>query len=301
MNEIEKSKENYKKFIRKFSTYELLKYFSIKSIEDFNNKINGHTEFKDVKVYNEIDKTTTIFKNFGYGQWELVQICYNSINYSNDYRGIKVNDFYFHKLVNENKNYTNETENIPEINDIKILEHLQCLVNIQFAYQILNVKTDFNRMYHIMISINQNKIYNQTKEVSYIDFSKKFQEITGIEYDKFIKYYSFIVHLALGLKKYNLYDLIDTIKENENKLDFSTEEFILILELISKDYSFYKKSNNWNLLRFYPVVKIPKKDNEYIISNMYSFLSNFPNTMYWIIRNHYNSINSNDFTIYFGK
>lgn len=58
MNEIEKAEEKYQKFILRFTTCDLLEFFSKRSIEAYQNKERGFT------------------KNLAYGQWELVQVCY---------------------------------------------------------------------------------------------------------------------------------------------------------------------------------------------------------------------------------
>ena len=43
MNEIEKAEERYQKFIRKFTTCDLLEYFSKISIESYQNNEKGIT------------------------------------------------------------------------------------------------------------------------------------------------------------------------------------------------------------------------------------------------------------------
>ena len=64
---------------------------------------------------------------------------------------------------------------------------------MEFDFENLNIQSKFNRLYHMMTIINQNKKYDQTNKVNYIDFKKKFYEITDIEYDKYIKCYMIII------------------------------------------------------------------------------------------------------------
>lgn len=299
MNDMEKAIERYEKFIKKFSTCDLLEYFSLMSIESYRMNEKGFT-IVDIPYYNKKTGKKEITE-FGYGQWELVQICYYAIKYSNDYRGKKVKKLDFYNLINENKIYSEKVENVKDMDSVKLFEHLQCLSNIQFDYQTFGIINKFNRMYQIMVNINKNKMYNQTEEVCYIDFENKFKEITGIEYNKFINIYYIIVILSTKRKNTNIYDIIQDIQFDTSKLGFSKEDIIKVIEVISKDYNFYKRSNNWNLLRFYPIVKTSKGENKYIISNIYSLILSFPDAIYWIIRNYYCKIKSNDFTIYFGK
>ena len=293
------NQENYEKAIRRFTTCDLLEYFSRVSIEAYNDNKRAFT-IVDVPYYNRRTGKKGVTKGFNYGQWDLVQICYNSIKYSNDYRGRKVDELSFYYLLNENKIYEQALEELISTDPIYLYEHLQCIANIQFDFQSLTPICRFNRMYQIFTNINQNKNYNQTNEVCYINFEQKFKEITNIEYNKFILIYSFIVLLSAGRNKTNIYDLINDIQFDVEKLGFSKEDIIAVIELQSRDYSFYKKSNNWNLLKFYPIVKTDKDTNKYIITNIFSLMLSFPDAVYWIIRNYYAEKNSNDFTNYFG-
>ena len=299
MTNQEKAQENYENAIRRFTTCDLLEYFSRASIEAYNDNKRAFT-IVDVPYYNCRTGEKGMTKGFNYGQWDLVQICYNSIKYSNDYRGRKVDESSFYYLLNENKIYEQALEELISTDPIYLYEHLQCITNIQFDFQSLTPICRFNRMYHIFTNINQNKNYNQTNEVCYINFEQKFKEITNIDYNKFILIYSFIVLLSAGRNKTNIYDLINDIQFDVEKLGFSKEDIIAVIELQSRDYSFYKKSNNWNLLKFYPIVKTDKGTNKYIITNIFSLMLSFPDAAYWIIRNYYAEKNSNDFTNYFG-
>lgn len=300
MNEIEKAEERYQKFIRKFTTCDLLEYFSKISIESYQNNEKGITTV-DVPFYNKKTGGKGIIKGFGYGQWELVQICYSSIKYSNDYRGDKVDESSFYHLISENRIYQQKIENIKETDNIKVFEHLQCLTNIQFDYQVLDLFNQFNRMYQIMVCINKDSNYNQTKEVCYINFENKFEEITEIGLNKFINIYLLLILFSTVRVNANMFDIIKDIQFDTQKLGFSKDDMIKVISLMSRDYNFYRQSDNWNSLRFYPIVRTDKDNNKFIISNIYSLLLSLPNTIYWTIRNYYHDINSSEFMIYFGK
>ena len=152
-----------------------------------------------------------------------------------------------------------------------------------------------------MMDINKNPKYCQTREVCYIDFDYEFEKITGMKYIKFINIYFFLILFSSSRKNTNIYDIIEDIKFDIEKIGFTKEELLKVIKLQSKDYEFYRKSNNWNMLRYYPIVKTNKRENTYIISNIYALLLSLPDTMYWTIRNYYAEIKSNDFTNYFGK
>lgn len=301
MNDIERKEEHFQKFIRKFKTKNLLEYFSMKSIEAFQNKKEAFT-IVDIPYYNKTTGERGITQNFCFGQWELVQICYYAIKYSNDYRGGNVDESLFYHLLNENKIMDEVLEKIPEeMDEIKLFEHLQCLTNVQFDFQTLQIKSRFNRMYQIIRIINNNPKYNQTNEVCYIDFETEFKKITGIDLEKYIEVYYFIILITTTRKNTNLYDIINDIHFDITNLGFSKLDILNVLEIESRNYMFYKQSDNWNSLKYYPIVKVESEDNKYIISNIFSVMLSFPNSVYWILRNYYKQINSNDFTIYFGK
>ena len=163
MNEIEKAKDKYERFIRNYTTCDLLEYFSMKSIEAFQDGKKAFT-ILDLPYYTS-KGIRGITKNFSYGQWELVQVSFSSIKYSNDYRGKKVNESDFYKLLNENKIYDEKAENVEGIDSIKLFEHLQCLTNVQFDFQTLQTTHKFNRIYQIMMCINKNSNYDQSQAV----------------------------------------------------------------------------------------------------------------------------------------
>lgn len=298
MKDIEKIEEKYKRDIRKYPTYKLLEYFSKKSIEAFKDNQSAFMIYT-IPVYNKKGGIKKI--DIGYGQWDLIQICYDSIKFSNDYRGKEIlddNDFFY--LINSHRSYEEKSENVSGDDKLKIFEHLQCITNIQFDFQSLDICTSFNRMYHILFYINKNKKYDQTDSVSYINFEEKFKEITNMNMQKFIAIYFFIIFVTY-IKNLLKCDYIINDEEILEYFNFTKDEIIQFLELQAKDYSFYRATNNWNLLRFYPIVKTSDRMSNYIISNMFAAFLSVPNSIYWILRNYYNSINSRDFTSYFGK
>lgn len=183
---------------------------------------------------------------------------------------------------------------------MQIFEHLQCITNIQFEFESLAVSPSFNRMYQILFNINENKQYDQSSTSNYINFKEKFKEITNINMQRFVEIYFFVILLAY-VSNWPICNYTEYSKESLKKFGFTKDEIIQFLELQGKDYSFYRQTNNWNLLRFYPIVKTNNKSSKYIVSNIFAALLSLPNSIYWIIRNYYNSINSREFTAYFGN
>lgn len=300
MKELKKVEEDYKRLIRKYATCDLVEYFSKKSIESYMSDKKGVT-FVDVSYYEKRSGAIGVFKDFMYGQWELIEICYHSIMYSNDYRtGNAIDDNAFYHIVNTNKRYSEEKEKL-NLTQESLFVLLQCMSNVQFDFQHITVNTRFNRMYHILTEINLNSKFKQDESICYINFQEQFKVITGIEYQKFIKISLFLIMISCTRKNTNIYDIIDDLRFDTMKLGFTKEDIEKVIILLSRDYEFYKSCSNWNILRCYPIVKTSGNAPKYLISNIYSLLMSLPDIAYWIIRNYYKDSSSNDFVIYFGK
>jgi len=233
----------------------------------------------------------------------LIEICYYAIKYSNDYReGKLVDESAFYNLIVANKSYSEEREKLNISKETNVYSFLQCLANVQFDFQYMPVKADFNRMYHILININQNPKFIQDESICYINFNSKFKDITGMEYEKFTAISVCLVAVASISKNTNIYDIINNIQLNMLlSFGFLKCDFEKVIELLYRDYEFYKESNNWNVLRYYPIVKTNERKPKYLISNIYALYLSLPSVGYWIIRNYYADLGKNDFNIYFGK
>lgn len=294
MKKLDYEEKDFITLLRKYPTDKLLEYFSNKSLE-----IDG-----GVKLENPITlkNRTRIFKtNLIVIQWELTQICYYSIKYSNDYRNkdIELGDFY--RIFKTNKRYDESMEmiEIDNMDYIKIEKHMQCLTNVQFDYQRDRMISKFNRIFKIMYDINSNISYIEKSGSFYINFSEKFKEITKVEMKKFIKVWTIITLYSLMSKISDVNIIADILENYKDNIGITKEELWTIINYYSKDYEYYKKSNNWNVLRYYPVVRT-KKNERYIITNIASLMNSLPDIPYWIIRNYYKDLNKRDFTSYFG-
>lgn len=290
--------ENFKKKLRQFPTYLLLEEFSVISMEIFNHYQNA-TKFIKINYLDENNKPQNC--DFSISQWDLIEVGFHSIIFGNDYRNKKIDENNFLDLLNLHKHFSEGKENVDSFKGDDIYLQLICMANMQFDFQSMPIKNKFNRFYHILTTINQNADYDQTDKVSYIDFSKKFNEITGFELENYTKCFLIIVLLSMKQKNPNIMELINEIEFDINKV-FKIEkiELMNIIEHQSKDYSYYKQFDNWNILKYYPIVKSDKYKEKYIISNLSSLVINIYNNIYWNIRNHYAELNSRKFTTYFG-
>ena len=290
--------ENYKKYIRKFPTYNVLEYFSQESMDIYKNHAAG-IKYEEVPLYNKRCGMKIGTQKFLITQWILIEVCFNSIKFSNDYRNNLIGKNEYYMLLNKTNKMAEKIESETYEKD-NIFKHLICIANMEFDLEILDIENRFNRLYHMMTTINNNPKYDQTNKINYINFKDKFYKITGINYDKYINCYIFIVLISSLRKNTNIMDLVDDIKFDVSKLGFTKDEIREIISLQSKDYSFYREYDNWNILKYNPIVHSDRFKDKYIISNISALMISFSEFMYWKIRNSYCESKSNDFTNYFG-
>ncbi len=291
--------KKYIKLIRKYPTYKLLNYLYLESIDIFENHENGF-KFEIAPVYNIKTKKKIKDYRFDIGQWDLIEISFNSIKYGTDYRNTTIDRTAFYTLLDKNRHMSELLEDAENIGSDNILKHIMCISNMQFDLEQLHIKKRFNRLYHIMMCINKNKEYDQTKNVCYINFEEKFEEIIGIKYTKYLKCYIFLLLITISYKSNNIMELIDIIDIDEEQLGFSKDDVKKLIMLEAKEYDFYKNNYNWNILKYNPIVKSDRLKDNYLITNVPALLITFSEFMYWRIRNYYKEIDSNDFTNYFG-
>ncbi|MDD2636855.1 MAG: hypothetical protein PHW82_15290 [Bacteroidales bacterium] len=150
-----------------------------------------------------------------------------------------------------------------------------------------------------MTEINQNKKYDQGKKVNYINFDETIKKLTGHDITAYNYMNLFLTLLIAGTKNPNLSDVFSKQLINFTNLPFNEKELDKFIDLNSKDYQFYRDNNEWLLLKYNSIVKT-QKTNKKIVCNIYAFIINFSDKIYWLIRNHYAELKKRDFTSYFG-
>lgn len=290
--------DEYKQYVRKFATCDVLEHYSKESIDIYNDTDCG-VKFEEVDLYNKKTGCKIATHQFHIAQWDLLEVCFNSIKYSNDYRNCEIDRNAHYNLINNTKKQAEILEKASGLTPDNLFKHLLCIANMEFDLEKVNIKNRFNRINYIMTNINKNPRFNQTDEVCYIDFSHKFYEITGLTYDIYTKGYFLICTLVLGFKESDILSIINRIDLDFSIFGVSKEQLIYIISLQAREYEFYRKYDNWNILKYFPIVKT-KKTQKYIVSNISALLICFSEFMYWTIRNYYCSLKSRDFTAYFG-
>ncbi len=293
---------DYKQYIRKFATSEILKHYSKESIEIYKNSEYG-VKYEEVPLYNKKTGVQIGTHTFFITPWELLEICFNSIKYGNDYRNNKIdkedNKDAHYNIISKTKQRSEALESASDFSREDILKHMICISNMEFDLEIINIRNKFNRIHHIMIEINKSPNYPQSNDVCYIDFSEKFKEITNLDYYTYTKGYFLICILAIAGNDSDILSLISRLECELSVFGITKEQLLDIISLQAREYEFYKRYDNWNILKYYPIVKT-QKEHRYIISNMSALLNCFSEYMYWTIRNYYCNLGSRDFTAYFG-
>lgn len=288
----------YKQYLRKYATCDLLNHYAKESI-NIHNSTEFNVKFEEVPIYNKKSQMIMNYQQFQISQWNLLELCFNSIKFSNDYRNKKIDNDAHYRLINETKIRTEELEEELGFNNENLFKHLLCIANMEFDLEQITMKNRFNRIYHIMTSINKNPKFNQTEEMCYIDFSKKFYEITGFEYDIYAIGYFIICALVMEFKEPDILAIIERINFDISIFGITKEQLLKIISLQARDYKFYKQYDNWNILKYFPIVKTDK-EQKYIVSNLPALLICFSECIYWTIRNYYCEQKKRNFTSYFG-
>lgn len=288
----------YRQNIRKYATCDVLKHYAKESIDIYDNTENN-VKFEEVPIYHKKTGTKIKMHQFHIAQWDLLEICFNSIKYSNDYRNKEIDTNAHYGLINLTKIRSEILEDATGLSKENLFQHLLCIANMEFDLEQITMKNRFNRIYHIMTNINKNPKYNQTEEVCYIDFSKEFYEITGFDYDTYIRGYFIICALVIGSKESDILSILERIDFDISIFGITKEQLLKIISFQSRKYEFYRQYDNWNILKYFPIVQTTK-ESRYIVSNISALLICFSESMYWTIRNYYCEIKSRNFTSYFG-
>lgn len=274
-----------RKYFKKFNTLETLKYISLKNREKYMEQV---LKIKSNEKDTDYDLENIPFLN--------TRIAYNVIKYSNDFRGIKelnkekLKEIYYEImekfLYKSTLNLTQEEE-ILEIT----LGHSQEQFWRQQIFDVLPSANLRNKKimsyYNLVIPIND----ILTKEL-------------GIEMDSIV-YENGLDILSFMFLKNNIYfesELKQRILEyiEEKKINIKLEQVMAILDYYTCDYEWIRTKLEKDRPFFIkPFIKT-QDAKKYIIIDIYSFTWKYSEGIYWIIRNYYNNIQSNEFLNSFG-
>lgn len=288
------AERKYYSYIRRFSAKAILDKCFLLSCKIFNNPAKNKGVIEETQFLPEQTQP------FYLTQWELAQICFFAIINTNDNRKDNISNNEFYELYRLNRIVEEERET-SFVNQDNILVHMYQITNMEFDWQTPDYIRRFNRLYHMMIVLNSSEEYSSLHK-NYICFSTDFERINGITVDEYIRYFIWIVfiYIGIGQKSSSISLCLLQYSSLLSSYNIDCDSFYKFIESVSKDYTFFRNhpSHNWNLVRFYPIIKT---DNDSLhicnINSMLLFLSEF---LYWSIRNYYADKHSQQFVNYFG-
>lgn len=275
-----------REYFKKFNTLETLKYISIKNREKYiEQALKIKNNEKDVSY----DLENIPFLN--------TRIAYNVIKYSNDFRGTK------------------------ELNREKLKEIYYEIME-KFSYKSTSNLTQEEEILKITIGHSQEQFWRQQlfdilpyanlrnkRIMSYYNLVKPINDILteelGIEIDSII-YENGLDVLSFIFLKNNIYsenELKQIVLEyiEKKKINIKLEQVMAILEYYTCDYEWVRTKLEKDRPFFIkPFIKT-QDTKKYIIIDIYSFTWKYSEGIYWIIRNYYNNIQSNEFVNSFGS
>lgn len=273
----------YKK-IKKYSVEGLLIYIGELNLEMFNNG----SPIKEVNYSFKYGQYQQNIKSY-ICSWELKDIAYNSVKYSNDYRNDNLDLQSFYKIINEHREI--EDKRVEETNTDSIFYLLYGLSQQQFWYQQKHeIIEQFNRNMKLLKYI--------PKELdTVIDIEDVMRESLGISVDEYIDI--LLSLLVLSLKKVDISDFVKT-GYGVSFLNKEHSKILKVIELYTTNYKEIRDSIlEENIFLAKPIVKTDK--GKYIIPNIYLMFRLLSDGLYWIIRNYYYNQGSQIFTNEFGK
>ena len=226
--------------------------------------------------------------------WDMIDISYLAICNSNDYRSkiLKKEDIVF--IINNYRQYDDELckESLPNVAEADILLYiLYGHSQEQFIYQSRGiVKEMINRNIELLQ-------YIPKKVNSGIDIDFIIKSVTNFsceEFNEILFVLALIGAVKTDITKLEIPDIFTRINPTIND-----ENLYKIIELYSSRYSEYRESNlKKHYLKTKPIVKTD--NGRILVSNQYLLYNLLIDASYWIVRNYYGQIGSQDFTNAFG-
>ena len=288
------TREEYKKLIRRFNLKSLLEAISKESAKIFlnNDKMAGveHVNLRLINAKTGIEALNPIIVS----GWTLVDLAYDAIFYTNDYRGKVIeDDNELYLLVQAKENLNNvETKKFPDdLNNRnqRILLYLWGFFGEQAKFQTKGLAIrNIHRELYILLEISKKYgIANNYEEIVV--------EETGLNWNKIV--ISLCIAFFSSLSSPNPFQNIDLFKWNN---DLSLEEYKRVIELYSATYPEVRETSLGRQI-FYTKPFVVTQRNQYLNINSYLTLFCYEHSIYWIIRNYYYKQKSRQFTSDFGK
>lgn len=295
INGLFKGKENTEsKFIKKISCDAIIEYIG-------KENINSFKKFLKNEVFLKI--------NGDLNPWDYIKLCYFSINVSSDYRDNKINDKKYKEIVNEFRRNINEIDSnfweLDNINDdLKALAILYGHSQEEFWYQnLFKLIEMYNRNKFIFekATVKRNK-YNDINNNSKnnININDILKKEVGCNTNQF---FNIIIAIQFYVLKFEtpiicIKDLKSILEEANLNIDEKT--LYNFLNYYTCNYEEIRNSKLiYNIFYIKPFIKT--NTNKLILLDINILYKMLSEGEYWIIRNHFLKLRSQQFTNEFGE
>ena len=286
--------EDLANLFRCYNLEDILIHISNASIELLNDKSGRITcGAKSVEFPARIDKTNeTISLPVLISAWDLIDVAYNAVMTTNDFRGDKIqseNAFWF--LCCANKDYMQKEEHA-------LFEKIKKQPEFWFytwgfageqikLQEIAGVYEKASRELYILLSIS--------KEVGGIDIPEVIRKETGVKWEEVL---TSVLLAGYGFNQRVSLDTAIKIVKWDNC--FQKESFIKVIDRYTTNYSEIKASPLHRQI-FYTKPFIKTKKGSLISINSFLNLCLYEHCLLWVVRDYYKKQNKRDFTSYFGE
>lgn len=270
------SRDDYISYIRKFPTDEIIIY---------GNKLTK--EMHDQKCFQYYLNDKCKKQNFFITPWEVLDITFDSIKYSNDYRSKDIEENDFLKLISYHRQLRDQETNFD------------------------NIESDF-LINNIIFGLSQEEFWFQNVEYELSDYSRNFEVIKiGLKEDDIIITDALNSEIGMSVDEYNwnmwillvismiTYDFTYIESSNLKKIIINDVLLNKIITYYTATYDDIRKSNvNKNIFFTKSFVKTSK--GKILLTSPYYLYRVFSNGLYWLTRNHYAKLDSQLFVNKFG-
>ena len=276
--------------------YEYLRKFKLDNlIYVFSN--TSRLMFNEEKFFDQLHFSNSIGSfNIDRGQitvtaWSLNDIVYHAVMSTNDYRGKSVTNSDFLNICNAFNEYSNQFTK----------EKYSNISNVQILYGLSQKQFWLQRKHQILAQMNRNIEllgYIPTQIASTIPIEKIIYNKLGISFIEFNKIL-FLLY-ARGSESIDFTNI--SVDTNLTTLDscYTKENIERVINYLTVDYTTIQNSplkENVSCTR--PFIKT-STGKVYII-NQFFLAKKVADGAYWLIRDYYKQINSNEFNIQFGE
>lgn len=276
--------------IRKIETDKVLSWMSMTSIEMMRK--NQYVKLVDVPVIRygkmQVNKVPLT-------AWDILDIAYLSVKYSNDYRSDD-KSVSFEQLAVLYRKYENEhsvAEDLEDASFEKVNRIILGMTAEQFQYQNWSwISEKLNREYYILIVASDFENRNE------IDASAVVKEVFGYSVDDYLSMVVWVIFLCMQHPAPMAY--YENLQKHSADVTFTYDNLKNFIDYYSCSYDDLRSNPiGKQLLYSKPFIKTQRHEN-YLAVSIFPVLMILGNGLYWLVRDYYHKQNNERFLHAFG-